>query len=102
MNEENGTVPVDETMQNVFCDLGCVEMAVFEQECLRIVFRAPATTECKPYIFQRSLSRNSTVDDLIARVKQSTDIPFVIVDGNGNTQHLKRKRLAVIAMSYPC
>lgn len=82
-------------------DLGLVELAVYEQECLRIVFRAPASTRCKPYVFQRSLSRNSTVDDLIRRVKDVTDVPFVIVDGHGSTQHLKRKRLAVICMSYP-
>jgi hypothetical protein len=82
-------------------DLGLVEMAIYEQECIRIVFRAPAGTRCKPYLFDRSLAKNATVEDLMARVSTVTDIPFVIVDGHGNTQHLKRKRIVVIGMSYP-
>lgn len=82
-------------------DLGLIEMAVFEQECLRIVFRAPASTKCKPYIWERSLNNNATVQTLIERIEACTDIPFVIVDGHGLIQHLKRKRLAVICMSYP-
>ena len=82
-------------------NLGLVEWAVFEQECLRIVFRAPASTPCKPYIFDRSLSKNATVEDLTARIETVTDVPFVIVDGHGNTTHLKRRRLIQIGMTYP-
>lgn len=87
--------------KEVVCDLGAVEYAVYEQECLRIVFRAPSNTRCKPYIWDRALTKSATVESLMDRVKESTDIPFVIVDGHGNIQHLKRKRLAVICMSYP-
>lgn len=82
-------------------DLGLVEYAIFEQECLRVVFRAPTGTRCKPYLFERSLSRNATVEHLMNRIKSVTDIPFVIVDGHGNILHLKNKRLSRIGMSYP-
>jgi hypothetical protein len=82
-------------------ELGLIEMAVYEQECLRIVFRAPASTKCKPYIWERSLNNSATVQSLIDRIEACTDVPFVIVDGHGSIQHLKRKRLAVVCMSYP-
>lgn len=90
-----------EAVEEPICDLGAVEYAIFEQECLRVVFRGAPSFRCKPYLFERSLSRNATVEDLIARVETATDVPFVIVDGHGNTHHMKRKRIAVIAMSYP-
>lgn len=82
-------------------DLGLVEYAIFEQECLRVVFRAPTSTKCKPYLFERSLPRSATVENLMSRIKSVTDVPFVIVDGHGNIMHLKSKRLAHIGMSYP-
>jgi len=91
---------LDALSHELTSDLGLVEMAVYEQECLRIVFRAPTSTPCKPYIWQRSMTNNATVDTLRERVLACTDVPFVIVDGHGNTQHLKRKRLSVIGRSY--
>lgn len=92
--------PVNEAPAELLSDLGLVEYAIFEQECLRVVFRAPTNTKCKPYVFERSLSRNATVEHLMARIKSVTDIPFVIVDGYGNIMHMKGKRLAKIGMSY--
>lgn len=96
--------PLDEQKPGegeLLSDLGLVEYAIFEQECLRVVFRAPTGTKCKPYLFDRSLSRNATVEHLMARIRSVTDVPFVIVDGHGNIMHLKSKRLAHIGMSYP-
>jgi hypothetical protein len=80
--------------------LGEVEEAVFKQEGIRIVFRAPPSMECKEYKHEYGLNTQAKVEHLMYRVGLSTKMPFVIVDGTANTVHAKDRTLQNLVRTY--
>lgn len=77
-----------------------LEDTVFKIEGVRIVFRAPADYECKPYAFKTPLNVQARVEHLMHRVGMSTKAPFIIVDGTANTVHEKTRTIRNLVMSY--
>lgn len=80
--------------------LADVEDAVFKQEGIRIVFRAPPSIECGPYEHKYGLNTNAKVEHLMYRVGLSSKMPFVIVDGTANTVHAKDRTLQNLVRTY--
>lgn len=78
-----------------------IEQRIFELEDVRVVVRAPSSTNLGDYAFQKKADKSASVSEWITtRVRPAIgDCEIVVIDGSGAIPH-GRTKMSTLRASY--